>query len=113
MRSPLILGSRGGPPALLGGGIGSRPPATPPAGRPLGPPPARGAARDALTSRHGQKLSALPAGARVGTSSLRRGLQLRRLRPDLTVEPLRGKLGPRLRKLDAGRYTALVGAQPR
>jgi len=81
-----------------------------PAGLALGAIPAREDARDALISRHGQKLSDLPAGARVGTSSLRRGLQLRRLRPDLSVEPLRGNLDTRLRKLDAGQYDAIVAA---
>ena len=85
-------------------------PAELPAGLTLGAIPAREDARDALISRHGQKLSDLPAGARVGTSSLRRGLQLRRLRPDLSVEPLRGNLDTRLRKLDAGQYDAIVAA---
>ena len=85
-------------------------PAELPAGLALGAIPAREDARDALISRHGQKLSDLPAGARVGTSSLRRGLQLRRLRPDLSVEPLRGNLDTRLRKLDAGQYDAIVAA---
>ena len=85
-------------------------PAELPAGLTLGAIPAREDARDALISRHGQKLSDLPAGARVGTSSLRRGLQLRRLRSDLSVEPLRGNLDTRLRKLDAGQYDAIVAA---
>jgi len=46
----------------------------------------------------------------VGTSSLRRQLQLRLLRGDLTIEPLRGNLDTRLRKLDEGRYDAIVVA---
>lgn len=81
-----------------------------PAGLRLGAIPARGDARDALISRHGQTLATLPAGARVGTSSLRRQLQLRLLRKDLTVEPLRGNLDTRLRKLDDGLYDAIVVA---
>ena len=81
-----------------------------PQGLTLGAIPAREDARDALISRHGQKLSDLPAGAHVGTSSLRRGLQLRLLRRDVSVEPLRGNLDTRLRKLDEGRYDAIVVA---
>lgn len=53
-------------------------------------------------------LGRLPAGARVGTSSLRRVCQLRRLRPDLTVVPLRGNVDTRLRKLQAGELDAAV-----
>ncbi len=73
--------------------------------------PAREDARDALISRHGQKWNELAAGARVGTSSLRRQVQLRRLRRDLVIEPLRGNLDTRLRKLDEGQYDAVVVAQ--
>lgn len=54
---------------------------------------------DVLISRHGLPLDKLPSGARVGTSSLRRGAQLRRFRPDLEIVPLRGNLNTRLRKL--------------
>ena len=53
-------------------------------------------------------LGKLPSGARVGTSSLRRVCQLRRLRPDLTVVPLRGNVDTRLRKLHAGELDAAV-----
>lgn len=56
----------------------------------------------------GCKLADLPAGAIVGTSSLRRSAQLRRLRPDLIVESIRGNLDTRLRKLDEGQYAAIV-----
>jgi hydroxymethylbilane synthase len=64
--------------------------------------------RDAFVSvRHGS-LTELPEGARVGTSSLRRVVQLRALRPDLRIEPLRGNLDTRLRKLDEGQYDAIV-----
>jgi len=67
--------------------------------------PAREDPRDALI---GKKLSELAAGGKVGTSSLRRAAQLRALRPDLRVESLRGNLDTRLRKLDEGRYDAIV-----
>ena len=56
----------------------------------------------------GRKLADLPAGAKVGTSSLRRSAQLRRLRPDLVIESIRGNLDTRLRKLDEGQYDAIV-----
>ncbi len=64
--------------------------------------------RDALVSPRHQSLAALPEGAVVGTSSLRRLVQLRDLRPDLRIEPLRGNLDTRLRKLDEGQYDAIV-----
>lgn len=64
--------------------------------------------RDALVSNHHASLSALPRGACVGTSSLRRVSQLRALRPDLRIEPLRGNVNTRLRKLDEGGYDAIV-----
>ena len=65
-------------------------------------------ARDALVSNHFDSVDALPLGAVIGTSSLRRLTQLRNLRPDLRVEPLRGNLDTRLRKLDGGGYDAIV-----
>jgi hydroxymethylbilane synthase len=64
--------------------------------------------RDAFISNHYASLTDLPHGARVGTSSLRRVVQLRALRPDLLIEPLRGNLDTRLRKLDEGHYDAIV-----
>ena len=64
--------------------------------------------RDALVSGGYASLDALPQGAVVGTSSLRRVVQLRQLRPDLRIEPLRGNLDTRLRKLDEGGYDAIV-----
>ncbi len=64
--------------------------------------------RDALVSPHHASLDALPQGAVVGTSSLRRVVLLRALRPDLRIEPLRGNLDTRLRKLDEGQYDAIV-----
>ena len=63
--------------------------------------------RDALVSNHYACLEDLPQGAVVGTSSLRRVALLRALRPDLKIEPLRGNLDTRLRKLDDGLYDAI------
>ena len=64
--------------------------------------------RDAFVSNHHASLEALPEGACVGTSSLRRVVQLLARRPDLRIEPLRGNLDTRLRKLDEGGYDAIV-----
>jgi hydroxymethylbilane synthase len=64
--------------------------------------------RDAFVSNHHASLAALPVGAVVGTSSLRRLVILKSLRPDLRIEPLRGNLDTRLRKLDEGQYDAIV-----
>lgn len=64
--------------------------------------------RDALVSNRYTSLAELPQGAKVGTSSLRRVVLLRALRPDLQIEPLRGNLDTRLRKLDEGQYDAIV-----
>jgi len=69
---------------------------------------ARADAADAFVSNHYADLAALPRGARVGTSSLRRQAQLRALRPDLQLSDLRGNVGTRLGKLDAGQYDAIV-----
>lgn len=64
--------------------------------------------RDAFVSPRFENLRSLPQGACVGTSSLRRVVMLRALRPDLRIEPLRGNLDTRLRKLDEGQYDAIV-----
>jgi hydroxymethylbilane synthase len=64
--------------------------------------------RDAFVSNHHEDLAQMPAGAVVGTSSLRRTAQLRERFAGLRVEPLRGNLDTRLAKLDAGRYDAIV-----
>ena len=64
--------------------------------------------RDAFVANHFASLADLPLGAKVGTSSLRRVSLLRALRSDLTIEPLRGNLDTRLRKLDEGQYHAIV-----
>lgn len=64
--------------------------------------------RDAWVSAGFARLEDLPSGAVVGTSSLRRTVLLRALRPDLKIEPLRGNLDTRLRKLDEGQYAGIV-----
>ena len=64
--------------------------------------------RDAWVSAQYPTLMDLPQGAVVGTSSLRRTVLLRALRPDLKIEPLRGNLDTRLRKLDEGQYAGII-----
>jgi hydroxymethylbilane synthase len=64
--------------------------------------------RDAWVSQHHDSLDSLPQGAVVGTSSLRRTVLLQSLRPDLKIEPLRGNLDTRLKKLDDGHYAGIV-----
>jgi hydroxymethylbilane synthase len=64
--------------------------------------------RDAFVSNDYDSLEALPAGAVVGTSSLRREAQLRQRHPHLEVRPLRGNLDTRLSKLDRGEYAAII-----
>jgi hydroxymethylbilane synthase len=86
-------------------------PASLPEGLVLACIPLREDPRDVLVSpRHGT-LAALPRGARVGTSSLRRLVALRAARPDLDVVPLRGNVDTRLRKVDAGECDAIVLAR--
>jgi hydroxymethylbilane synthase len=69
---------------------------------------AREDARDAFVSNHYLDLAQLPGGARVGTSSLRRAAQLRERDPLLAIEPLRGNVMTRLRKLDEGHFDAVI-----
>ena len=64
--------------------------------------------RDAWVSAQYPTLMDLPQGAVVGTSSLRRTVLIRALRPDLKIEPLRGNLDTRLRKLDEGQYAGII-----
>lgn len=64
--------------------------------------------RDAWVSPHHARIEDLPHGAVVGTSSLRRSVLLRALRPDLCIAPLRGNLDTRLRKLDEGLFAGIV-----
>lgn len=70
--------------------------------------PERESPFDALILRDGSALDDLRPGAVVGTSSIRRIVQLRRLRPDLQLKPVRGNVDTRLRRLDAGEYDAIV-----
>lgn len=63
---------------------------------------------DAFVSNHFAQLMDLPQGARLGTSSLRRRCQLQALRPDVQIIDLRGNVGTRLSKLDAGEYDAII-----
>jgi hydroxymethylbilane synthase len=70
--------------------------------------PEREDARDALITPAGGTLEGLPAGALVGTGSVRRQAQVLRLRPDLRVAEIRGNVDTRLRKLDQGDYGAIV-----
>lgn len=79
-----------------------------PDGLRLGAVPVRVDPRDALVSREGRRLRDLPAGARVGTSALRRAAQLRHLRPDLDVQSIRGNVDTRLRKLAEAQFDAIV-----
>jgi len=64
--------------------------------------------RDAFCSRHYASFQELPRGARVGTSSLRRQAQLKAIRRDLDIHPLRGNVDTRLRKLEQGDYAAVI-----
>jgi hydroxymethylbilane synthase len=64
--------------------------------------------RDAFCSRLYSTIEGLPQGARVGTSSLRRQAQLKAIRPDLDIHPLRGNVDTRLRKLEQGEYAAII-----
>ena len=76
----------------------------------VGVNPVREAPTDSLLSVNYDGLDALPQGARVGTSSLRRQAQLKTLRPDLVIESLRGNLDTRVRKLLEGQFDAIVVA---
>lgn len=64
--------------------------------------------RDAFVSNDFKSINELPQGAVVGTSSLRRQCQIRAARPDLQIKDLRGNVGTRLAKLDAGNYDAII-----
>ena len=70
--------------------------------------PQRGDPRDALVTRDGRKLAELPEGARIGTGSARRAVQLRALRPDVEPVDIRGNVDTRIRKVDGGEYDAAV-----
>ena len=63
---------------------------------------------DALISKNGEKLADLPQGATIGTSSLRRSSQLLKYRDDLKIHPIRGNVDTRLRKVEEGKYDAIL-----
>jgi hydroxymethylbilane synthase len=84
-------------------------PAELPQGLRLGAVPQREDPRDALVAgQRNRRLADIPPGARIGTSSLRRAAQLRFHRPDLTLEPARGNVETRIRRLEEGRFDAIV-----
>jgi hydroxymethylbilane synthase len=70
--------------------------------------PERGDPRDALVTRDGRQLADLPTGARIGTGSPRRAVQIRALRPDIEPVEIRGNVDTRVRKVDDGDYDAAV-----
>ncbi|MCM3339105.1 hydroxymethylbilane synthase [Paenibacillus sp. MER TA 81-3] len=79
-----------------------------PEGLMVGAIPKREDPRDCLIMKSGQTLDDLPLGAKVGTSSLRRSCQLQAYRPDLQIEPLRGNIDTRLKKLETEGFDAIV-----
>lgn len=79
-----------------------------PPGLVIGAVPIRENPTDALLSRDGKTLDELPSGAVVGTSSLRRQAQILAYRPDLKVEPVRGNLDTRIRKMKEGQFDAIL-----
>ena len=85
-------------------------PAEIPQGLCIGAMPERENPLDVLISRNGHSIKDLPKGARLGSSSLRRGAQVRHVRPDITVHPLRGNLDTRIRKLETEGLDAIIVA---
>jgi hydroxymethylbilane synthase len=73
--------------------------------------PKREAANDIFISKNGNSLLTIKKGAIVGTSSLRRAVQISRIRPDLIVKPIRGNIETRIRKIDQGEFDAVVLAE--
>jgi len=74
----------------------------------IGAIPERANPFDVLISAQGERFKKYPQGAVIGTSSLRRGSQLKHLRPDLEIKSIRGNLDTRLKKLKSGEYAAIV-----
>jgi hydroxymethylbilane synthase len=68
----------------------------------------RGDARDALVARDGRMLAQLPRGARIGSDSRRRAVQVLEMRPDVEVVSIRGSVDTRVRKVDSGEYDAAI-----
>ena len=73
--------------------------------------PRREVANDIFISKEGSPLKTIKKGATVGTSSLRRAVQISRIRPDLIVKPIRGNIETRIRKIDQGEFDAVVLAE--
>ncbi len=73
--------------------------------------PKRASPNDVLVNDKGRKLEELASGSKVGTSSLRRAVQLMKLRPDLNVKPIRGNVETRVKKVISGEYDAVVLAE--
>lgn len=82
-----------------------------PEGLALAAIPERASPRDFLVTRDGHGLDALPAGARLGTSSLRRAAQIRALRPDIALEDIRGNVGTRAARVTGGSLDATILAE--
>jgi hydroxymethylbilane synthase len=83
-------------------------PAMLPEGLTIGCVPKRIDVRDVLISEDGTLLDKLPAGSIVGTSSLRRAAQIKAIRPDLVIEPIRGNIDTRMRKLKEESFSAII-----
>jgi len=79
-----------------------------PDGLAIGAVPERADVRDALVTRDGRGLADLPPGARIGTGSERRGVQLRVLRDDIVLAEIRGNVDTRIRKVEEGEYDATM-----
>ena len=73
--------------------------------------PERGSPSDVLITRDNRKLKGLKMGSRIGTSSLLRVAQLKRARPDLQADPIRGNVDTRIQKVDSGEYDAVILAE--
>lgn len=73
--------------------------------------PKREAPNDVFISKDGQTLATIKRGATIGTSSLRRAVQITRIRPDVTVKPIRGNIETRVQKIHEGNFDAIVLAE--
>lgn len=83
-------------------------PALMPHGLKIAAVPVREDARDVLLSLKAESLEQLPEGAIVGTSSLRRGVQIKQMRPDVSIKPIRGNVDTRIRKMEEGQFDAII-----
>ncbi len=83
-------------------------PARLPEGLTMGAVPIRENPQDVLISASGLTMADLPQGSRIGTSSLRRGMQVRQMRPDIQVLPIRGNVETRIKKMREGQYDGII-----